>query len=193
MTDMKQFAICKAVESNRKLFEDVAKGYENAKDAYSKYYMVLNYDMILDQMMEYLDGYQKYSNGDDKKYDGKVLTITHNFYDKMFTDKKYRKKIQIKEFQDMTTSFLKKTKQLKSMMETILNDKDLSAEMNQMVRLTDNQYKKVARVHADDMKIYLWITTAGSQMFAYNIDQATKTAYYNKNTPVMHELKYTRG
>lgn len=190
MANVNELSIAKVISTNRKLFEDVAKKYDSASDAYTKYYTVLNYDMILDQMMEYLDGYRKYTEGDSKKYDGKVLTITHSFFDKMFTDKnKYRKKIQLNQFSEMSNSFLRKTKELKKVMEDILNTKDLSAEMHQMVRLTDNQYRKLARVHADDMKIYLWLTTAKSPMFSYSIDASTRNAYNNRNAPVIHEYR----
>lgn len=194
MANISELSITKAIADNRKLFEDVAKKYDSANDTYAKYYTILNYDKILDELIEYLDGYRKYTEGDNKKYDGKVLTITHSFFDKMFSDKaKYRKKIQLRDFTDISTSFLRKTKELKKIMEDILNTKDLSAEMHQMVKITDNQYRKVARVHSDDMKIYLWLTTADSPLFSYSIDSSTRSAYNNPSAPVMHEYRYNRG
>ena len=176
------------------VFVPFAKDYDSAKDTYAKYYTILNYDKMLDELIEYLDGYRKYTEGDTKKYDGKVLTITHTFFDKMFSDKaKYRRKIQLREFSNISTSFLRKTRQLKAIMEDILKTKDISAEMHQMVKITDNQYRKIARVHSDDMKIYLWLTTAGSPLFSYSIDGSTRSAFNNPTTPVMHEYRYKRG
>ena len=45
----------KCVSNNRNLFEDVAKSYDNAKEIYRTQYTVLDYDMILDQMIDFID------------------------------------------------------------------------------------------------------------------------------------------
>ena len=177
----------KCVANNKNLFEDVAKTFINAKDIYKAQYNLLNYDMILDQMIEFVEGYKQYEAADDKKYEGKVLKISQNFYDKMFTDKKYRKVIHLEQYKDMNKSYLKKTKQLQTIIETYLKDKSISAELNALIRLTNNQYKKLAKVCRDDMKIYLWLTTSNSKFFAYHIDEATRSAFSNKNAPVMHK------
>lgn len=187
MISSKELETRKCVSNNKNLFEDVAKSFVNAKDIYKTQYDILNYDMILDQMIEFIDGYKEYEAKDDKKYEGKVLKISQNFYDKMFTDKKYRKKIHLEQFKDINVSYLKKTKELQSIIENYLKDKSISAELNSLIRLTNNQYKKLAKVCRDDMKIYLWLSTSNSKFFAYHLDEATRSAYANKNAPVMHK------
>jgi predicted nucleic-acid-binding protein len=187
MISSKELETRKCVSNNKNLFEDVAKSFVNAKDIYKTQYDILNYDMILDQMIEFIDGYKEYEAKDDKKYEGKVLKISQNFYDKMFTDKKYRKKIHLEQFKDINVSYLKKTKELQSIIENYLKDKSISAELNSLIRLTNNQYKKLAKVCRDDMKIYLWLSTSNSKFFAYHLDESTRSAYANKNAPVMHK------
>ena len=59
--------------------------------------------------------------------------------------------------------------------------------MDALIRLTNNQYKKLAKVCRDDMKIYLWLTTSGSKFFAYHLDETTRSAYSDKKAPVMHK------
>lgn len=181
----------KCVENNRNLFEDVAKGYMDAKDVYNVQYTILNYGKILDDMIDFVDGYDEYSKGDDKKFDGKVLTVSKNFYDKMFTDKSYRQKINLPEFREINKEYLVKTKKLQGIIESYLEDKNISSEMNSLLRLTNNQYKKLAKVCRDDMKIWLWLTTSNSKRFAYHIDDTTRAQFTNKNAPVMH--KYVKS
>lgn len=176
------------VQNNRNLFENVAKGYINAKDIYRTQYTVLNYEVILTQMIEFLEGYVEYTKHDDKKYDGKVLMISRNFYDKMFREKdKYRKVINLEQYPEMNKKFLEKTKQLQSVIEGYLKNKPVSGELNSLIALTNNQYKKLAKVCRDDMKIYLWLTTSNSVVFKYNIDESTRSEFSNKNSPVMHK------
>ena len=177
----------KCVENNRNLFEDVAKGYMDAKDVYNVQYTILNYGKILDDMIDFIDGYDEYSKGDNKKFDGKVLTVSKNFYDKMFTDKSYRQKINLPEFREINKEYLVKTKKLQGIIESYLEDKNISSEMNSLLNLTNNQYKKLAKVCRDDMKIWLWLTTSNSKRFAYHIDDATRAQFTNKNAPVMHK------
>jgi len=180
-----------SVERDRNLFEKVAKGFVNAKDVYRVQYTILDYDKILDQMIEFLDGYKQYEEGDDHKYDGKVLTISRNFYDRMFTDKEYRKKINLEQFKEINKEYLRKTKVLQGTLEKYINADTVSAEMNSLVRMTNNQYKKLSKVCRDDMKIYLWLTTGNSKFFAFNLDEATRREFSNKKSPVMH--KYVKG
>lgn len=190
MIKANELATRKCVENNRNLFEDVAKGYVNAKDIYRTQYTILNYEMILDQMIEFIEGYVGYADEGNNKYEGKVLTISRNFYDRMFTDKqKYRKTINIEQFKDINEAYLKKTKQLQSIIEGYLNDKNITGEMNSLIMLTNNQYKKLAKVMRDDMKIYLWLTTSNSKFFAYHLDNSTRSEFSNKNSPVMHKAE----
>ena len=179
---VKELETRKCTETNKNLFEDVANGYVNAKDIYRVQYTILDYEKIIDQMIEYLDGYVRYSKSDNDKYNGKVLTVTRSFFDKMFTEKEYRMKINLEQFQDVN-----KTKELQSVIETYLSDKSISAEMESLIRLTNNQYRKLAKVCRDDMKIWLWLTTSNSKHFKYHLDNTTQSAYADKKSPVMHK------
>ena len=190
MLSISELSTRKCVEDNRNLFEDVAKGFVDAKDLYKTEYSMLNYEMILDQMIQFIDGYLEYANDDKKQYEGKVLTVTRNFYNSMFTDKKkYRKKIELSDIKDINKKYLEKTKQLQDILERYLkNDKGISCELDSLLRMTDNQYKKIAKVFKDDMKIYLWLSTSNSKYFAYHIDESTRSQFANKNSPVMHKV-----
>lgn len=187
--DVNKLSIVTTVDNNKNLFEDVAKEYNKAKDVFRVQYSILNYDKILDEMISYLDGYKKYAEGDDnKKYEGKVLSISRNFFETMFTKKEYRKKINLSAFREDNFNFLKRTKELKGIIESTLNDKDISAELNSLIRMIDNQFKKLSKVNKDDMKIYLWIVNKDSKFFAYNLDKKTRDAFYDKTSPVMHKV-----
>lgn len=187
MIDVNELSTRKCVENNRNLFEDVAKGFVDAKDLFRVQYTILDYEKILDQMIEFIDGYKQYSGGDDHKYEGKVLTISRNFYDRMFTDKKYRRKINLEQYKEISANYLKRTKELQGIIESYLSDKSISGEMDSLIRLTDNQYKKLSKVVRDDMKIYLWLTTSNSKHFAYHLDDTTRKQFTNPKAPVMHK------
>lgn len=178
----------KFVTTNKNLFEDIAKGYVQAKDIFRVQYSALNYVKLIDQMIEFLAGYQSYTESDTKKYEGKVITITRNFYDKMFDDPQYRHKIQLAQYGDIIKETLKKTKELQDVLETYNKRKDISSEMHTLVNMTNNQYKKLAKVCRDDMKIYLWLSTMDNKHFAYRIDDSTRKAFNNAKTPVMHKV-----
>ena len=189
MLSISELSTRKCVENNRNLFEDVAKGFVNAKDMYRTEYSILNYEMILDQMIQFIDGYVEYANDNTKQYEGKVLAVTRNFFNSMFIDKKkYRKKINLDEFVEINKRYLEKTKQVQSIIERYLKDGSISRELDSLLRLTDNQYKKIAKVYRDDMKIYLWLTSSNSKFFAYHLDESTRSEFSNKNSPVMHKV-----
>ena len=156
MITAKELSTRKCVESNKSLFEDVANGFVDAKDMFQVKYEMLNYPLILDEMIQFVDGYVEYAKDNNKRYEGKVLTISRNFYDSMFRDKKkYRKKIDLSEFKDINRQYLEKTKQLQTVIEKYINDnKDgkISNELNSLIILTNNQYKKIAKVHKSDGK-----------------------------------------
>ena len=63
----------------------------------------------------------------------------------MFTDKKkYRRKIELSDIKDINKKYLEKTKQLQDILERYLkNDKGISCELDSLLRMTDNQYKKM--------------------------------------------------
>lgn len=186
--DVKNLSMTTTVENNKNLFEDVAKEYNKAKDVFRVQYSILNYDKIIDELIGYLEGYKKYSDEGSDKYKGKVLSISQAFFNKMFTNKEYRRKINLTEFREINFNYLKRTKELQSMVESALKDADNNGELNSLIRLIDNQFKKLAKVNRDDMKIYLWIVNADSKIFRYHLDEKTRKAYSDKTAPVMHKV-----
>lgn len=193
MLNANQLSMKTTVADSKNLFEDVANSYDNAKDIYRKAYSILDYEKIIDTMIRFIDGYRRYTQSpDSNKFNGKTLNITRNFYDKMFTDKKeYRKVINLPEFKDIMEAYLLKTKELQKTMESVIAGDNHSAECDSFIRMADNQFRKLAKVFRDDMKIYLWLTTTDKKFFSYKLDNSTRTAFANKKTPVMHE--YTKG
>lgn len=182
------------IENNRHLFEKVSDNYMNMKNIHDVQYNILNYEKILNDMCEFVEGYTSYSADDENdKYKDKVLSITRNFYNSMFTDiKKYRKNnIVLREFQDINIAFLEGSKRLKEMLETLSNSDNLSCEMESLIFLTDNQYKKLNKVHRDDMKIYLWLSSSNSSVFKYEIDSSLRKAFNDKTSPVIHKMPKT--
>lgn len=186
MINANELSMKKFVSSASNLFEDVAKSHENAKDVFKTEYLILNYGEILDKMAEFVDGYCNYAKDSDKRFDGKVTTISKAFYDKMFTDKKkYRTTINLKDFKNISRAYLLKTKKLQTIMDKCIKE-NTSAEANAFIRLTNNQYDKLSRVFREDMKIYLWLSSTNSKSFAYKIDNDTRSKFNSKNTPNMH-------
>ena len=177
------------IVKNKTLFEDVNDAYANVKSEYDTQYTILDYEKILSEMIEYFEGYIKYVDSDDDKFAGKVLSTTKSFYDNMFDDKSYRKTITLSDFRELNKVFLIKTKQLQTLLEKNSEDKT-QTEVCAMCMMTDKQYRKLGKVHKDDMNIYLWLTTSNSKVFHKDLSDETKRAFYNKDTPVMHQKKH---
>lgn len=188
MISKESLATREHIKTDKNLFEKVAKGYMNAKDIHGVQYKILDYVKILDEMIEYLNGYKEYTESDDHKYDSRVIGISKNFFEKMFTSDDYKKKINLMEFKDINADYLKKTKELQNLMESYLDNKEISSEMQAMITMTNNQYKKLAKVCKDDMRIYMWLTTSNSKFLSFNITDSLKSDFYNKKTPVMHKV-----
>lgn len=187
--NVKDLSISSLINRDKTLFEDVAKGYTNAKDVFKTSYTLLDYCKIIDDIIEYVSGYVKYLKDGEDKYKGKVLTITKTFYDSMFTDKKYRRKMAgIDMYPSINNEYLVKVKEFKALIESYLVNPDIKniPELNSLIRMTNNQYKNLQKVVRDDMKIYLWIINGDSKLFKYHIDDTTRTAFNNKKTPVIH-------
>lgn len=174
------------VLTNKKLFEDVAKEYSRPAPSGEKYTQ-LNYDRILNDMCEYIDGYIKYKNNGEDKYKGKVLLTSRRFFDDMFSDHgKYRKTLQCTEIKDSFEAFLKGTKRFQDLMEQNLDYSEKDAEFANLLKLCDNQYRKVSRVCRDDMQIYLWIRTKDSPIYRYDLSTKLRADYADEKTPVIH-------
>lgn len=175
------------VSSNREIFEDIARSTISTYK--SKEYTQLNYEMILDKMCRYIEGYISYKESGSNKYKGKVMNTTLAFYNEIFKDESYRHDIVLKDMPNISETFLKKTKELQELMEKHAEKQALDYELQQLLIMTDNQYKKVAKVFRDDMEIYLWLCTENSSIHAHVLDVKLRQNFKDPTTPVMHEKK----
>lgn len=173
------------VIKNKTLFEDVAKEYTNVSREYDTQYTILNYESIMSDMIEYIQGYLSYSDSGNDKYEGKVISTTKSFYDSMFDNKKYRKTIILSDFKEINKKFLEKTKELQTLLEKYSCDKT-KTELCALCEMTDKQYRKLGKVYHDDMKIYLALTTSNSKFFKKEMDAELRKNFNDKSTPVMH-------
>ena len=186
------------VEKHRNMFEDVARQYDDVKDLNGpQKYSILNYGKILDMICEYMTGYINYKEKGNNEYSDKVLSQTIYLYNTMFTDKKYRTKIELSQMTDINRSFLEGTKKLQTLLDEqtkLLQTKEGpdAEELNKMIMLTNNQYGKLSKVYHDDMSIYLWLVSSKSKIKfinRYNIDSKLRVDFNDKHTPVMHKVK----
>ena len=186
------------VEKHRNMFEDVARQYDDVKDLNGpQKYSILNYGKILDMICEYMTGYINYKEKGNNEYSDKVLSQTIYLYNTMFTDKKYRTKIELSQMTDINRSFLEGTKKLQTLLDEqtkLLQTKEGpdAEELNKMIMLTNNQYGKLSKVYHDDMSIYLWLIASKSKikfLNRYNIDSKLRVDFNDKHTPVMHKVK----
>ena len=86
---------------------------------------------------------------------------------------------------DINEQFLVNTKKLQSLLET---DTERSSEENAILKMTDNQYRKLMKVYKDDSQIYLYLLTRNSR-FSKTISPELYSAFENKDTPVIHRMK----
>lgn len=186
------------VEKHRNMFEDVARQYDDVKDLNGpQKYSILNYGKIIDMICEYMTGYINYKEKGNNEYSDKVLSQTIYLYNTMFTDKKYRTKIELSQMTDINRSFLEGTKKLQTLLDEqtkLLQTKEGpdAEELNKMIMLTNNQYGKLSKVYHDDMSIYLWLISSKSKikfLNRYNIDSKLRVDFNDKHTPVMHKSK----
>lgn len=173
------------VASAKDLFEQTAKTVVRTKVV--KKYTMLNYEDILDKMCEYIESYNEYKRDGDDKYRGKVLSITKTYYDSIFTDDKYRKKLTLKDMSNVPGVFLKKTKALQTLLEKYCDKQDQDHELQQILIMTNNQYKKLSKVYKDDMEIFMWLATKDSHIVnEHTIPAQMRLNFYDPSTPVIH-------
>lgn len=173
-------------------FEDVADSRERQKMD-PRVFTVLNYEKIVDEMVQYVQGYVDYKKKGTDKYKGQVAGNTIQFYNRMFTDTKtYRRKMYLVDFRDICTGFLQKTKELQKLMEEYVDESNVDPEMKTLLELTDNQYKKLSKVNKDDIEIYFWLLynkTFKNHDHKYDLSPSLKNAYETESTPVIHRYK----
>lgn len=190
---MEKDVIQSSVKGMANLFEDIADSIDKMPKAKDNVrYTILNYDKILGEMCDYLTGYKEYADKKDHRYDGKVLSISNTFYTNMFTDKKYRKEINLSQYPDESEAFLRRSNELRKIINDKKAKKEIPSEMKQLITMTENQYLKVSKVHKDDSNIYLWLVgqaSTGKFLMKHQISDSTRDNYNNPATPVMHRKR----
>lgn len=178
------------VVKNKSLFEQVARAHVYENKNRDKKFSQLNYKNILNDMIEFLNGYIEYKEKDTQKYTGKVVGTAKAFYDSMFdkSNTKYRKKIYLAEMKDSYTDFLQGTKNLQKLMEDNIDRANRDPEFRILMTMTNNQYRKISKVCRDDMQIYLWLSTADT-IYKYDIQPKLRADFVDDNTPVIHPAK----
>lgn len=177
------------VKKARNLFIDVSntrkQGYQD-KTMYS----ILDYPRIAREMYEFIKGYIECKSTGAYKYKNTAVSTTVQFYNNMFKDPKYRRRIHLSDMDELMSGFLEYTNKLQSIMDEHLKELNVDAEMKTMFELTNNQYRKVAKVNRDDMEIFLWLVYKNEiNGKSHGISGSLRAAYLNDSTPVMHEVK----
>lgn len=187
MLDKNNISTKEFVKNNKQLFEDVAKEYATPAPA-GEEYTQLDYERILNDMCSFIEGYVKYKTDGTDTYKGKVLLTSRRFFDDMFSDKgKYRKTLKCNQIKNSFEYFLKGTKRFQDLMEKNLDYSEKDAEFANLLKLCDNQYRKVSKVCRDDMQIYLWIRTRESTVYRYDLSVKLRADYADEKTPVIHK------
>ena len=176
----------------RTLFEDVANTVPNIRPADDVMYSTMDYGKILSKMTEFLEGYVEYRDGNNSKYDDRIITSTKGFYDSMFADMSvnspYRHSVTL---EDMRTTgnetFLRETHRLQTVMEAMLA-KYPDFQTKQLATMTQNQYNKLARVYRDDASLYLWLATGNSKTHPKDTSVENRINFMDIGTPVVHRL-----
>lgn len=165
---------------NRDIFMDVQNTSRNNSGNFRQgTHTILNYPKILDQMLEYVRGFRSYRKGGNDIHKRELLENTYGFYNGMFEKDKWRKKIALSEFNEMNYKFIERSKELNAFLKELKRSVD--TQTLQIAKVTERQYKKLAKVNHDDMLIYLWLTKNQS------INSDLKAFYNDPTTPVMHK------
>lgn len=177
-------------------FEEVAESREKQRMD-PRVFTMLNYEKIIDEMCQYVQGYVDYKAKGSDKYKGEVMGNTIQFYNRMFTDeKKYRRKMYLADMKDICKGFLEQTKRLQTLMEKYVDESAIDHEMKTLLELTDNQYKKVSKVNKDDIEIYFWLLYDGTYKnhdHKYDLPTSLRVAFNTPSTPVMHLYENRKG
>ena len=187
MADMTQI-VCEY----RTLFEDVNKTVPNIRPKDDCVYSAMDYGKILSDMCHFLEGYIEYRNGNSTEYDDKIINSTKKFYDDMFVDMSlsspYRRQITLADMQSINESFVTGTAGLISVMESVSSAYQ-DSKTAQLLTMTTNQYRKLAKVYGDDMHLYLWLANEANQVTPRRLAPLDKrVAFADVKTPVMHRV-----
>lgn len=177
----------------RTMFEDVDRTVPNIRPNDDVFYSMLDYGKILTEMATFLEGYIQYRGENNESYRDKILSTTKRFYDGMFadmsSDSPYRHQMTLADMGTTNVSFLQGSQQLKTVMESMLEQYP-DHETKQLVTMSTNQYNKLAKVYHDDMSLYLWLATGNSQTHPHTAPVQNRVDFLNTETPVMHRLDH---
>lgn len=169
----------KFVKANTDMFDDIQEQYGKHRDPRNKQYTMLNYKRILADICDYLEGYMEYNDSKTDKYSNKVIGATAKFYDSIFREKRYRMVMVLPDFVDISEDFLEGTKELQ---ELLLNMNKYDNELQSIQIMTNNQYRRIAKVFKDDCKLWRWQMGVTGEP-----DTTLRQHFKDKSTPVMHE------
>jgi RNase P/RNase MRP subunit p29 len=81
----------------------------------------------------------------------------------------------------MNYKFIEKSKELHQLLKELKGSVD--NETVNMITVTERQYRKIAKVNKDDMKLYLWLSSNAT------IPTDIRTYYNDPKAPVMHKKR----
>lgn len=177
----------------RTMFENVSRVVPNIRPDDDVMYSSMNYEKCMNDMCQFLEGYVQYCiEPSEKQYDQKnVIASTKKFYDNMFADTSaesmYRHQTTLADMKNLNVTFLEYTRKLDDVLHFVMEQCD-SAEADQLVTMSCNQFKKLAHVYNDDMKLYMWLSTRNSKTHPNVIPIKNKVDFRNTKTPVMHRM-----
>lgn len=186
LTSIKSF-----VTSKLNLFEKVASTESHKISVNTQQYIMLNYKKIFKTIIEYVEGYQDiYDNEPDKAklYGDKVIGTTKKYFDSMFTDESFKVSLDLRKVQSVFTDFLEGSKLLQNKLD-MLSRPDIingNRQLEQILIICDNQYKKISKVCKDDMNIYLYLMTKDTDCPTANISMELLKTHKDSSTPVIH-------
>jgi hypothetical protein len=180
-----QLDISKFVKDNRSLFEKIMTMPIEKTEPVG--YTILNYKTILVHMEAFLLEYLKYREEGTNKHGDRIISRTKALFDMMFEpdSKTYRMDFGLTEMPRINREFLEGSDTMKKCLQRIIDDEVeyMDAEMQAVVLMTSNQYKKLSQVFKDDLLIWCWLTTGRGA----NLPESARRAYHNPNDPVIHK------
>lgn len=175
-------SISELIKNSKSLFEDINNAFDTSLDKAD--YTILNYEKIVNDMCDYLEGYFRYKEAGEEQYADKLMSSTHKFYDEMFVNIKYRMPFKLTDMKEINEKFLVATKKLQSILDT---DTEKSTEENSIMKMSDNQFNKLMKVYRDDAQIYLYLITRNGR-YSKPLSAELYSAFENRETPVIHRI-----
>ena len=144
-------------------------------------------------LTDYMRQYAEYLHTEKDKYKDRIIGLTTNFFNSLFTKEDYKKEIDIQDFKQEIESFVDNTKAFQTVVKEIENhcccDCAMAKECENMVTLAVNQYIKIGNVFRTDLNLYDSIRTSGSKSFNKPFTSEQSYAMFNEKNPCMHIVK----